>query len=52
MSIWLTIALGVGAIYLLMFCWLAFVVVTAPLLDDEMRVISDTRDQLFFPDIA
>ena len=52
MSNWLTFALGAGAIYLLMFCWLAFVFVTAPLLDDEPRVVSDPHDQLLFPDIA
>ena len=52
MSIWLTFALGVGAIYLLMFCWLAFAFVTAPLLAEEEGVISDPHDQLLLPDTA
>jgi len=45
-SIWLTFALVLGATYLLLICWMAFEFATAPLLDEELRVISDPHGRI------
>jgi len=45
-SIWLTFALVLGAAYLLLICWIAFEFITAPLVDEELRVISDPHRRM------
>jgi hypothetical protein len=45
-SIWLTLALVLGVTYLLLICWMAFEFTTAPLLDEEFRVISDPHRRM------
>jgi hypothetical protein len=56
MSIWISLALVFGALSLLTVLWIAFETVTAPVLDDELRVVSDpyhrvaTRGDVELPD--
>jgi hypothetical protein len=45
-SNWLIFALVLGATYALLICWMAFEVTTAPLLDTELRVISDPHHRM------
>jgi len=49
MSIWYAIGATAGVVYLALCAWFVFEIITAPLVDEEFRVISDPHHRMTGP---